>query len=388
MKIGSVIVSVSSTALLPRERELLEHPNVGMVVLFRENWDKNAENPKEILKELIRSIRNINPNIIIAADHEGGKVWRFEQGFTKLPAAKTLGDIWDLNPEQAEKEAFERGEIMASELLDCGVDISLAPVLDLDGESNVIGKLGRAFHADPKVVVTLGEAFIRGMNQAGMPATAKHFPGHGTCRADSHIELPVDMRSEKELLQDRIPFQTLIQQGLLGAIMPAHVLYPAIDPDNVAGFSRIWLQDILRNEMNGQDLCIMSDCLSMEGANVGGALERLIAAQQAGCDFLMLTHQHGEKLEALIGALDVLSDTDTLESEQRRTNFFEKIARRNHFTDYCLSGPIESDGIKLGKAESMIAQYKNHILQESVADSETVLTEDSDIRLKREKNTV
>jgi len=314
--IGPVIVSLEGTRISDRERQLLAHPKVGGVVLFRENWERDNKNAKEALKILISEIRSINPNLIIMVDHEGGKVWRFEQGFTKLPSAKTFGDRYDKNREEALTFAFQQGQLMATELLECGVDISLAPVLDLHGISNVIGKLERAFHANPKVVAELAEQFIRGMNEAGMPATAKHFPGHGSCAQDSHVASPVDSRTLKELENDLYPFKALVERNLLGAVMPAHVTYPAVDPLNTAGFSSIWIQNYLRAwGFNG---VVMSDCLSMAGAGSGSPLERLEAAQKAGCDFLMLTHQKGPLLETLMGILDRISDTK--ESAERRTN--------------------------------------------------------------------
>jgi len=289
---GPIIISLQGTSLLPKERELLAKPQVGGLVLYRENWEKNDANPKAVLIKLIQEIRSINPNIIIMVDHEGGKVWRFEKGFTKLPAAKEFGKHYMLNREAGLKFAFDQGYIMASELLDCGINMSLAPVLDLDGKSDVIGKLERAFHTEPKIVSEIAESFIRGMNKAGMPATAKHFPGHGSCELDSHFAKPVDPRTKKELEQDWIPFKKLVEKKLLGAMMPAHVTYPAVDAQNPAGFSPKWIQGILRSW--GFEGVVMSDCLSMQGADVGETLARLTAAQTAGCDFLMFTHQHNK----------------------------------------------------------------------------------------------
>ncbi len=294
---GSVIVSLQGTQISDKERKLLAHPQVGGLVLYRENWDKNNAAPKQALKALVKEIRTINPKILIMVDHEGGKVWRFEQGFTKLPSAREFGKRYMENREKGLKFAFEQGYIMASELLECGVDLSLAPVLDLDGESNVIGKLDRAYHSDPKIVAEIAENFIKGMNSAGMPATAKHFPGHGTCKADSHTHKPVDDRNLVQLQDDLLPFKTMVIKQRLAAVMPAHVIYPAVDAINPAGFSVKWIQGILRTwGFNG---VVMSDCLSMEGANLGGSLERLVAAQNAGCDFLMITHQKGPALDAV-----------------------------------------------------------------------------------------
>lgn len=236
---GPVIISLKGTEISAKERVLLAHPKVGGLVLFRENWDKNSATPKQALKALVQEIRSINPKILIMVDHEGGKVWRFEPGFTKLPSAREFGKRYMENREAGLKFAFEQGYIMASELLECEIDLSLAPVLDLDGESNVIGKLDRAYHSDPKIVAEIAENFIQGMNSAGMPATAKHFSGHGTCKADSHNSKPVDNRSLVKLVADWSPFRTMIKQKRLGAVMPAHVTYPAMD---AASFSKIWIK--------------------------------------------------------------------------------------------------------------------------------------------------
>lgn len=325
-QIGPVIISFSGVKLTDKECLLLANPKVGGVVLFRENWDKTNVDPKAALKKFIASCRAINKNLIFMVDHEGGKIWRFEQGFTKIPSAKTMGHKYDTDKAEGLKFAYEQGKIMASELLACGIDRSLAPVLDLDGPSNVIGKLERGFHKDPVVTAKLTEAFIRGMNAAGMQATAKHFPGHGTCLADSHVETPVDKREIEELLSDLLPFQANILKCNLGAVMPAHVLYPAVDPNFPAGFSPVWIQGYLRKW--GFDGVVMSDCLSMAGAKVdsGNALDKLLAAQKAGCDFLMLTHQHNhidpQKPQLLDDLLAVINKVpDSTESARRRAQF-------------------------------------------------------------------
>lgn len=335
-QIGPVIISFSGTKLTDKERLLLANPKVGGVVLFRENWDKTSADPKAALKEFIASCRAINNNLIFMVDHEGGKIWRFEQGFTKIPSAKTIGLKYDTDKAEGLKFAYEQGKIMASELLACGVDRSLAPVLDLDGPSNVIGKYERGFHKDPVVTAKLTDAFIRGMNAAGMQATAKHFPGHGTCLADSHVETPVDKREIEELLSDLLPFQANVLKRNLGAVMPAHVLYPAVDPNFPAGFSSIWIQGYLRKW--GFDGVVMSDCLSMAGAKVdsGSALDKLLAAQKAGCDFLMLTHQHNhidpqkpQLLDDVLAVINKVPDSDA-ESARRRAQFAINTTPANH----------------------------------------------------------
>ncbi len=322
---GPVIVSLEGTKISEKEKQLLAHPKVGGLVLFRQNYDKTSENSKESLKKLICEIREINPDIVIMVDHEGGKVWRFENGFTKLPSAKTFGDMYKKDSKAACQFAFEQGALMAKELRDCDIDLSLAPVLDLDGESNVIGKLERAFHQDPKVVAEIAQHFIQGMRSRGMPATAKHFPGHGSCMADSHIAHPVDMRSMEELQRDLYPFKVLSEKGLLGAVMPAHVTYPAVDKDHTAGFSPVWINGCLRMGCGFRGV-VMSDCLNMEGANIGKPFERMIAAQNAGCDFLMMLHQKGPDLDNLIASLDQIPDTK--ESMERRQTLAASIPGR------------------------------------------------------------
>lgn len=319
---GPLIISLSGKILLPKEKQLLSNAKVGGVVLFRENFNKESKTAKEELKKFVQDIRAINPNLLIMVDHEGGKVWRFEQGFTKLPSAKTLGELYDKdnrkNTGEALKTAFQYGHTMAKELLDCDIDMSLAPVVDLDGESNVIGKLLRAVHTDPKVVAEITEQVIRGMNAAGMPATLKHYPGHGNCTLDSHIAKPVDNRSIDALQSDLYPFRALAaKKELVFTIMTAHVTYPAVDPDNTAGFSKIWIQGCLRMGC-GFSGVVMSDCLDMKGADVGETLNRIAAAQAAGCDFQMYTHQHGDKLDRLLSILDQIPD-NKISNERRMT---------------------------------------------------------------------
>ncbi len=322
MSVGPIIVSLAGRTLLPKERELLQSPKIGGLVLFKENYNNDAENPKEDLKQLIKEIRQINPNILIMADHEGGKVWRFSKGFTKLPTAKEFGQRYDQDQDKDKKSsleyAYEQGKLMAQELLDCGVDMSLAPVVDLDGPSKVIGGLLRSFHSDPKIVAIIAERFIKGMHDAGMPCTIKHFPGHGTTNLDSHIDIPVDDRPVEQLQKDLFPFKELISKNLVAAVMPAHVVYTAVDPDTVASFSKAWIQGCLRMGC-GFNGVVMSDCLHMKGAEIGqgSQIERFAAAQKT-CDFLMYTHQHGEKLDALLSILDKIPD-NKISAERRKS---------------------------------------------------------------------
>src|SRR3990167_4752467 len=256
------MVDLLGTEISEKEMDILKHPNVGALILFTRNFT----NPEQ-LKKLIESVRIIRPDIFIAIDHEGGIVQRFQRrGFRSLPAARVYGDVFDLNAEAGIKLARQYGEIMAKDLLAYGIDLSLAPVLDIHGVSDVIGKLDRAFHHEPEVVAALAAAFIQGMNKAGMPAVGKHFPGHGSVSADSHISMPVSDATEEALrMRDLKPFIKLLGENLLDAIMPAHITYTAIDSDNSAGFSKTWLQGILRDELNFKGL-VLSDCLGMAGA--------------------------------------------------------------------------------------------------------------------------
>jgi len=324
MTIGILTISLEGTTLLPKERSLLAHPNVGGVALFKENWDKNSKNPLETLKALVASIREINPDLIIMVDHEGGKIWRFEPGFTRLPAAKTFGELFDREGEApALNYAYEQAQILGRELLEAGIDLALAPVVDLDGPSNVIGKFDRAFHQNPEIVAKIAKAFIQGMNLVGMPGVLKHFPGHGTCELDSHVTVPIDARPREALSADLFPFKALVRDNLNLAVMTNHVKYPAIDAEYVAGFSKPWI-DILRNEYGFSGL-IMSDCLSMTGADIGDLSTRIQKAQEAGNDLILVTHQFGPNLDHLLGLLDTIPDSDA--SKQRRAQFIETIKR-------------------------------------------------------------
>lgn len=282
MSLGPVMVDIKGTSLEKDELSLLQHPNVGGLLLFTRNYEDKAQ-----LRELIRKVRSVRPDILIAVDHEGGKVQRFRKEFTVLPPASEYGKQYDQSPKQALQLAEENGYQMAKELIDCGVDISLAPVIDVDGPSQVIGGLGRAFHADPEILVEIARAFVQGMNRAGMQATGKHYPGHGTCQLDSHVAKPIDDRSQEALEQDLKPFRLMAHD--LAALMPAHVVYPAVDAEHPAGFSKRWLQQILRDDIGFKGL-VMSDCLSMEGAKLGSARERAEKALEAGCDMVIMSH--------------------------------------------------------------------------------------------------
>ncbi len=282
MPLGPVIVDIEGRAMTPAERARLLHPLVGGVILFTRNY----ASPEQLaaLTQEIHALRQ--PPLLITVDHEGGRVQRFREGFTALPAMRALGAVWNRDRAQAKRLAQQTGCVLAAELRACGVDLSFTPVLDVDfGHSSVIGD--RAFHADPAAIAELALAVIHGLRDGGMSSVGKHFPGHGHVRADSHHEMPVDPRPFEEIEAiDLLPFRRLVENGL-GAIMPAHVVYPAVD-DKPAGFSRVWLADILRRRL-GFDGMIFSDDLSMEGArSAGGVIERAEAAFAAGCDTVLV----------------------------------------------------------------------------------------------------
>ena len=325
--LGPVMLDVAGPDLSAAEREILRHPLLGGVILFTRNY----RSPQQ-LRELTAAIRALRkPELLIAVDHEGGRVQRFQPGFSRIPAMRRLGEAWDRDRAAACAAAHEIAYVLASELLACGVDFSFTPVLDVDfGASGVIGD--RALHSDPAVVAQLSAALITGLREAGMASVGKHFPGHGHVRADSHLAVPVDQRSFAEIeAADLVPYAALVRHGLT-AVMPAHVIYPAIDP-HPAGFSSRWLQQILRGKL-GFDGMIFSDDLSMEGASVaGGMLERGQAALAAGCDMVLLCNAP----EAASKLLDGLAGTlNTRRAEAMRGvrlgHGLEALRRETRFT--------------------------------------------------------
>lgn len=316
------MVDLEGTELSEMERKIVQHPLVGSVILFTRNFTNLLQ-----LEQLINSIRAINPEIFIAIDHEGGVVQRFQrQGFRALPAARVYGDTYDLDPETGIRLARTYGELMANDLVAHGIDLSIAPVLDVHDNNLVIARLDRAFHHDPDVIALLAGAFIEGMNAAGMPAVGKHFPGHGSVTSDSHIAMPVSHASMDELkAKDLKPFITLIENNLLNALMPAHVTYTAIDANKPAGFSSIWLQEILRKQLHFKGL-VLSDCLSMTGADIGDLKTRVEEALHAGCDMLIVCHQPRELLLAL------LNDLTTEQSPESAARIVAFKSRMNRFS--------------------------------------------------------
>ena len=277
---GSLMLDLQGLALTDEEAELLLAPEVGGVIFFSRNFQSTEQ-----LAALVAQVRERRQDIVLAVDHEGGRVQRFREGFSRLPPMAALGRCFDAAPGEALSLAAECGWLMAAELRAFDIDLSFAPILDLDyGTSTVIGD--RSFHADPRVISQLATALMAGMHSAGMAATGKHFPGHGYAVADSHVAVPIDERPLSEIRRDIQPFQTLISAGL-DAVMPAHVIYSKVD-DRPAGFSKLWLQTILREDM-GFDGVIFSDDLSMAGAGVVGGFEaRAEAALSAGCDMILI----------------------------------------------------------------------------------------------------
>lgn len=289
---GPIVLDVVGKTLSKEDIRRIAHPKTGGVILFGRNYQDRKQ-----LTALTKAIKSIRADVMISIDHEGGRVQRCRtDGFTHLPAMKKLGDIWSNQGKKATAEhallamnaATSVGFILASELRACGVDFSFTPVLDLDfGRSGVIGD--RSFHRDPQIAASLAKSLNHGLQLAGMANCGKHFPGHGWAEADSHIAIPVDERSLKNIMNDDAkPYEYL---GLgLASVMPAHVIYPKVDK-HPAGFSKVWLQDILRKQLQFTGV-IFSDDLSMEGASVAGSVVKgAEMALKAGCDQVLICNR-------------------------------------------------------------------------------------------------
>lgn len=293
MSLGPVMVDLQGLELTAEEADMLRHPLVGGVILFSRNYDS----PEQV-ERLIAAIHALrDPHLLVAVDQEGGRVQRFREGFTRLPPVRRLGEVYDRDRRRALAYADASGWLMARELRAVGVDISFAPVLDLDrGVSTVIGD--RAFHGAPEAVADIAHAYMSGMRRAGMAATGKHFPGHGSVAADSHVAIPVDEREFRDIAaEDMLAFERMIHFGL-PAIMMAHVIYPKVD-GVPAGFSPRWVGDVLRGELQFQGV-VFSDDLSMAAAAAAGSFaDRAGSALEAGCDVLLVCNNRPAALEVI-----------------------------------------------------------------------------------------
>jgi beta-N-acetylhexosaminidase len=305
------MVDVASTSLTPREKKRLRHPLVGGVILFTRNFENRGQ-----LEALCREIHRLRDEpLLIAVDHEGGRVQRFRtDGFTAIPAMGHFGELWMRDPLRAVRLATEAGYVLGAELRACGVDLSFTPVLDLDhGRSRVIGD--RAFHADARVVAMLARGLIQGLGLAGMSACGKHFPGHGYAEADSHHDIPRDDRSLDDILTDDVAPYDWLGDMVLPSVMPAHVIYPRVD-DQPAGFSRFWIQRVLRGDL-AYDGVVFSDDLTMQGATVAGdILARAEAALGAGCDMVLVSN-HPELADDLLARLGHTPSPDSVRRVRR-----------------------------------------------------------------------
>jgi beta-N-acetylhexosaminidase len=294
MTLGPLMVDVAGTALDAEDREVLAHPLVGGVILFSRNY----HDPQQ-LAALVAELRALrSPSLLVAVDHEGGRVQRFRDGFTALPPARMLGHSFDISRTNGLTVARRHGWLMAAELLACGFDLSFAPCVDLDyGLCAAIGD--RALHARGSVVAELAAAYMHGMRDAGMAATAKHFPGHGAVVADSHHALPVDRRALADMDTDLQPYRVLIANGL-PAVMVAHVLYPEIDTVP-ASFSARWIRDILRGDLRFQGTVFADDLSMLGAAGMGDIVERCGRALDAGCDVLPVCNSRAQVRQLLAG---------------------------------------------------------------------------------------
>ena len=286
---GVLMIDIDSTALTAEDVSLIKQAQVGGVILFARNVADAAQ-----VRALCDDIRYHNPDILIGVDQEGGRVARLRNGFTPLPAMGKLGELFNQDPSHALSCAYDCGYLMATEVLAVGIDLSFAPVLDRDGISQVIGD--RSFHQEPQAIIALATQFMRGMKAAGMATTGKHFPGHGAIAPDSHVAEAIDTRSLDEIMHsDMQPFaQTL---PWLDALMPAHVIFSQVD-DKPAGFSKIWLKDIIRDQLKF-DGVLFSDDLCMAGAQAAGDVSaRVKAAIEAGCDIALVCNDRVAAHEA------------------------------------------------------------------------------------------
>lgn len=292
------MLDVEGVALTPADRDLLREPAVGGVILFTRNY----ESPEQIA-DLVSEIRALrSPPLLIAVDHEGGRVQRFREGFSPIPAMRHLGIEYDQDPESATGLARQAGWLIASELRAAGIDLCFAPCVDLDwGVSEIIGD--RSFHRKPDAVADLAAAFSRGLRSAGMAAVAKHFPGHGAVVADSHLALPVDRREYGDVLDDMRPYERLISSGHIAGVMLAHVVYREMD-ELPAGFSNYWIERELRTRL-GFGGAVFCDDLSMKATDAYGSMRRRSQrALEAGCDMILVCNDRRAAEQAVLSLAD------------------------------------------------------------------------------------
>lgn len=304
MSLGPVMLDIDGLALSPADRDLLKEPAVGGLILFARNYESPAQ-----VTELVAEIRALRkPPLIIAVDHEGGRVQRFREGFSDIPPMRYIGHEYDRDRTAGLELARQAGWLLASELRSARIDLCFAPCVDLDwGISEIIGD--RAFHSQPEAVGDLAAAFCRGLRSAGMAAVAKHFPGHGAVAADSHLALPVDRREYGQLLDDMRPYDKLVSNGLIAGVMTAHVIYQQLDA-LPASFSPYWIQRELRSRL-GFGGAVFCDDLSMKAAVKYGSMpERAQLALEAGCDMVLTCNDRAaaeKAVDALSGYSNPLS---------------------------------------------------------------------------------
>ena len=298
MSLGPVMLDIEGVTLTPADRDLLREPAVGGVILFTRNY----ESPVQIA-DLVAEMRALrSPPLLIAVDHEGGRVQRFREGFSAIPAMRQIGHEYDREPDGALALARQAGWLIASELRAVGVDLCFAPCVDLDwGVSEIIGD--RAFHSTPTAVGDLATEFSRGLRSGGMVAVLKHFPGHGAVVADSHLQLPVDRRDYGTVLDDMQPYERLISNGLAAGVMLAHVVYREMD-DLPAGFSQFWIGRELRGRL-GFGGAVFCDDLSMKATTAYGSMRRRAQrALDAGCDMILVCNDRRGAEQAVLALND------------------------------------------------------------------------------------
>jgi beta-N-acetylhexosaminidase len=330
------MLDVSGYELTHEEIDILDHPLVGGLILFSRNYHDQKQ-----LSDLVRHIRSVTRNdLVIATDHEGGRVQRFREGFSQIPAMGSIALRSAENKQQASYLCEQFGWLMAAELLAFDIDISFAPVLDIHGVSAVIGD--RSFHQQPQQIVQLASEFIKGMHRAGMSATGKHFPGHGNVLEDSHIAMPVDRRNREDIFAlDMAIFKAIHQKGLLDAVMPAHVIYPDVD-DLPAGFSQKWIKQILRQDL-GFNGVVFSDDLSMQGAvQMGNIVERAELAITAGCDMVLVCNDPTGAVKVIDGLSSnlVLEENSLDRIKGLKKSAFSDFSSLRKSTDYQVANKV------------------------------------------------